>query len=118
MLIIFSGFGRRFGFGSRIAARWHQAIFGIVSLVAFSLSGHAQAAAPAVPSACQALQAKHPNLVGKQVNVALDGLQRPFTYHDPQNPDKIIGVDVELANATFCHRVPCACRQSQARRQP
>ena len=36
------------------------------------------------------LKEKYPSLVGKTVKVALDGLQRPFTYRDPQNPDKII----------------------------
>jgi polar amino acid transport system substrate-binding protein len=47
------------------------------------------------------LKEKYPSLAGKEVNVALDGLQRPFTYHDPQNPDKIIGVDIDLMTATF-----------------
>jgi len=53
------------------------------------------------------LKEKYPSLVGKTVKVALDGLQRPFTYRDPQNPDKIIGVDIDLAKATFdCIGVP------------
>jgi polar amino acid transport system substrate-binding protein len=107
MLIKFSVDGRGFRSGSGVVGRWRQALFGILSLAAMLLSGHAEAAAPAVPAACLALQAKYPDLVGKPVKVALDGLQRPFTYHDPQNPDKIIGVDIELAKATFdCLGVP------------
>lgn len=47
------------------------------------------------------LAQKYPGLVGKTVNVALDGEQRPFTYHDPKDLNNIIGVDVELMDATF-----------------
>jgi polar amino acid transport system substrate-binding protein len=99
--------GRSLRTGSGVVGRWRQAVFGVVSLVAFLISGHAEAAAPAVPAACQALQAKYPSLVGKTIKVALDGQQPPFTYRDPQNPDKIIGVDIDLAKATFdCLGVP------------
>jgi polar amino acid transport system substrate-binding protein len=65
---------------------------------------HAQDPAKCEPAK---LKEKYPSLVGKTINVALDGLQRPFTYHDPQDPNKIIGVDIDLMTATFdCLGVP------------
>jgi polar amino acid transport system substrate-binding protein len=107
MWIKFFDCARSLRIGSGVVGRWRRAIFGTVSMVAFLISGHAEAAAPAVPAACQALQAKYPGLVGKPIKVALDGEQPPYTYRDPQNLDKIIGVDIDLAKTTFnCLGVP------------
>jgi polar amino acid transport system substrate-binding protein len=107
MWIRFFDCARSFRIGSDVVGRWRQTVFGVVSMVAFLISGHADAAAPAVPAACQALQAKYSGLVGKPIKVALDGQQPPYTYRDPQNLDKIIGADIDLAKATFnCLGVP------------
>jgi polar amino acid transport system substrate-binding protein len=107
MWIRFFDCARSFRIGSGVVGRWRQTVFGVVSMVAFLISGHADAAAPAVPAACQALQAKYSGLVGKPIKVALDGQQPPYTYRDPQNLDKIIGADIDLAKATFnCLGVP------------
>jgi polar amino acid transport system substrate-binding protein len=55
------------------------------------------------PSACspETVKGKFPTIAGKTVSVALDGEQRPFTYHDPKDLNKVIGVDIDLMTATF-----------------
>jgi polar amino acid transport system substrate-binding protein len=47
------------------------------------------------------LKDKYPGLVGKTVNVGLSSQARPFTYPDLNDPNKIIGIDIELMTDTF-----------------
>jgi polar amino acid transport system substrate-binding protein len=55
----------------------------------------------------QALAAKYPTLVGKTIRVAQSGEGAPFTFRDPEEFDKLIGLDADLVRATFaCIGVP------------
>ena len=55
----------------------------------------------------QALAAKYPTLVGKMIRVAQSGEGAPFTFRDPEEFDKLIGLDADLVRATFaCIGVP------------
>jgi polar amino acid transport system substrate-binding protein len=55
----------------------------------------------------QALAAKYPTLVGKTIRVAQSGEGAPFTFRDPEEFDKVIGLDADLVRATFaCIGVP------------
>ena len=54
-----------------------------------------------------ALVAKYPTLVGKTIRVAQSGEGAPFTFRDPEEFDKLIGLDADLVRATFaCIGVP------------
>jgi polar amino acid transport system substrate-binding protein len=54
-----------------------------------------------------ALVAKYPTLVGKTIRVAQSGEGAPFTFRDPEDFDKLIGLDADLVRATFaCIGVP------------
>ncbi|HVY14401.1 MAG TPA: transporter substrate-binding domain-containing protein [Rhodopila sp.] len=49
----------------------------------------------------------YPSLAGKTIRVGQDGVSLPFSYHDPENPDKIVGLDTDYARAVFaCIGVP------------
>jgi len=49
----------------------------------------------------------YPSLAGKTIKVGQDGVTMPYSYHDPDDPDKIIGLDADLARAVFaCVGVP------------
>jgi polar amino acid transport system substrate-binding protein len=79
-----------------LAARARQALFGLVCVVAAGLvSGHAEAA-PAVPAACQALQAKYPDLKGKTLINAINPHTPGYEALDPNDPSKYIGFDIDL----------------------
>ena len=55
----------------------------------------------------QALAAKYPTLVGKTIRVAQSGEGAPFTFRDPEEFDKLIGLDADLVRATVaCIGVP------------
>ena len=83
------------------------------NLVLFIAAGiiTALGAAPiaAADAKCEpaALDKKYPSLVGKTIRVAQDGEGPPYTFRDPENFDKLIGLDAELVGATFaCIGVP------------
>lgn len=49
----------------------------------------------------------YPSLAGKTIKVGQDGVTMPYSYHDPDDPDKVIGLDADLARAVFaCVGVP------------
>ena len=49
----------------------------------------------------------YPGLAGKTITVGQDGTSLPFSFRDPENPDKIIGADADYARAVFaCIGVP------------
>lgn len=53
------------------------------------------------------LATKYPSLVDKTVKVGTDPETPPYTMRDPENFDHLIGLDTELAEATFkCLGVP------------
>jgi polar amino acid transport system substrate-binding protein len=81
---------------------------GLVLSLAFTAAGIGSAFAQGTGK-CEPdkLKDKYPSLVGKTINVGLSGLQQPFTYHDPKDPNKLIGVDIELIGDVFaCIGVP------------
>ena len=47
------------------------------------------------------LATKYPTLVGKTIRVAQSGDSPPFTFRDPEDFDKVIGLDADLVRATF-----------------
>jgi len=55
----------------------------------------------------EALAAKYPSLAGKTIKVAQDPQGPPYAFRDPEDFDKLIGLDAELVRASFgCIGVP------------
>jgi polar amino acid transport system substrate-binding protein len=53
------------------------------------------------------LAVKYPSLVGKTIKIGQDGESVPFSMRDPKDFSKLIGLDADLAQATFaCIGVP------------
>ncbi len=53
------------------------------------------------------LATKYPGLVGKTIRVGQDGESPPYSYRDPNNFSNLIGLDADMARATFaCIGVP------------
>jgi len=53
------------------------------------------------------LASKYPGLAGKTIKVGQDGESVPFSMRDPKDLNKLIGLDADLAQATFaCIGVP------------
>lgn len=76
-----------------------------LALTAFFTVGHAQAA----ENVCEPakLATKYPGLAGKTIKVGQDGESVPFSMRDPKDFSKLIGLDADLARATFeCIGVP------------
>lgn len=84
----------------------------------FALRSTACAAVFAVSAVCSAqaaenicepakLATKYPGLVGKTIKVGQDGESVPFSMRDPKDFSKLVGLDADLARATFeCIGVP------------
>src|SRR5260370_31416902 len=49
----------------------------------------------------EALATKYPTLVGKTIRVAQSGEGAPFTFRDPEEFDKLIGLDADLVRTPF-----------------
>jgi len=66
------------------------------------------AAASAAPMCEPAkLATKYPALAGKKIKVGQDGESRPFSYRDPKDFNRLIGLDADMARAAFaCIGVP------------
>jgi polar amino acid transport system substrate-binding protein len=65
--------------------------------------------AKAEDAACEPakLASKYPSLAGKTIKVGQDGESVPFSMRDPKDFSKLIGLDADLAQATFaCIGVP------------
>jgi polar amino acid transport system substrate-binding protein len=77
-------------------------LFGIV------LTGTAAARADEVrPCEPEKVATRYPGLAGKTIKIGQDGVTLPFNFRDPENPDRIIGSDADLARAVFkCIGVP------------
>src|ERR1700692_4618032 len=73
-------------------------------LLVFSLCGSG-ADAPACEPA--KLATKYPGLAGKTIKIGQDGESVPFSMRDPKDFSKLVGLDADLATATFaCIGVP------------
>src|SRR5260370_16883948 len=82
-----------------------DSIFAGALALALLVAGHARAA----EGKCEpgSLATKYPTLVGKTIRVAQSGDSPPFTFRDPEDFDKVIGLDADLLRATFASiRVP------------
>lgn len=82
-----------------VFGRLRQAAFGAACLMALAVSGQAQAAGPASPEACKALQAKFPQLKGKTLVNAINPHTPGYETIDPNDPGKYIGFDIDLGEA-------------------
>lgn len=50
---------------------------------------------------------RYPGLAGKTIVVGEDGVSMPYSFHDPENPDRILGADADYARAVFaCIGIP------------
>jgi polar amino acid transport system substrate-binding protein len=83
--------------------RFTAFLFGI--LLAYpALSASADEARPCEP---EKVATRYPGLAGKTIKVGEDGVSLPFNFRDPNDPEKIIGSDADLARAVFkCIGVP------------
>src|ERR1700739_630413 len=76
----------------------------LASLLVSSLCG-----ARADEAACEPakLATKYPGLAGKTIKIGQDGESVPFSMRDPKDFSKLVGLDADLAKATFaCIGVP------------
>lgn len=65
------------------------------------------AAADVKPCHPEQVATRYPGLAGKTIVVGEDGVSLPYSYHDPENPDRILGADADYARAVFaCIGVP------------
>jgi polar amino acid transport system substrate-binding protein len=79
----------------------------VIGLCAFAFlfaAAHAQAAPLCEPDK---LATKYPKLAGKKLTIGQDGESAPFSQRDPKDFNHLIGLDADLARATFaCVGVP------------
>jgi polar amino acid transport system substrate-binding protein len=81
-------------------------LLGLLIAAAFLMSGTGWAQ-PMPGCEPMKLKEKYPSLVNKTINVAQDGLEPPFSMRDKNDPNKIVGIDVDLVQETFeCLGVP------------
>ena len=81
-----------------------RSIVCLAFLLACSLCG-----ARADEAACEPakLATKYPGLVGKTIKIGQDGESVPFSMRDSKDFSKLVGLDADLAQATFaCIGVP------------
>jgi polar amino acid transport system substrate-binding protein len=83
--------------------RFAAFLFGI--LLAYPvLSARADETRPCEP---EKVATRYPGLAGKTIKIGEDGVSLPFNFRDPNDPEKIIGSDADLARAVFkCIGVP------------
>jgi polar amino acid transport system substrate-binding protein len=80
---------------------------GMACLALLTASGWCSAKADEAVCEPAKLAAKYPGLVGKTIKVGQDGESVPFSMRDPKDFSKLIGLDADLAQATFgCIGVP------------
>lgn len=90
--------------------RLFQAMHGSFILSAlFALLAFAPSMASAQEAKCEPekLATKYPSLVGKTIKIATDGETPPYSMRDPKDFNNLIGLDNDMARATFaCIGVP------------
>jgi polar amino acid transport system substrate-binding protein len=80
---------------------------GTACLVFLTVSALCGARADDVACEPAKLAAKYPSLAGRTIKVGQDGESVPFSMRDPKDFSKLIGLDADLAQATFaCIGVP------------
>src|SRR5258708_32184878 len=80
---------------------------GAACLVFLTVSALCGARADDVACEPAKLAAKYPSLAGRTIKVGQDGESVPFSMRDPKDFSKLIGLDADLAQATFaCIGVP------------
>ena len=87
--------------------KWTSVFLAAASLIV--LAGMSPRPAAAADAACEPdkLATKYPSLVGKTIKVGTDPETPPYTMRDPKDFNHLIGLDTELAEATFkCIGVP------------
>lgn len=72
-----------------------------VLLASLVLAPRAASAADTPGCEPQQIKAKYPALAGKTFRVAISAADKPNTYRDDKDPDKLTGFDVEYARAAF-----------------
>ena len=84
-----------------------SAIFGACVMgVAFALST-APASAQAAKCEPEKLATKYPSLAGKTIKIGQDGESPPYSFRDPKDFSHLVGLDADLARATFeCAGIP------------
>jgi polar amino acid transport system substrate-binding protein len=83
---------------------WFSALVLGIALTSASVAARADEVKPCEP---EKVATRYPGLAGKTIKVGEDGVSLPFNYRDPNNPDRIIGSDADLARAAFkCIGVP------------
>src|ERR1700744_1101381 len=81
---------------TRLLGRWILLFAGAFCTLAIAAPRHGAAEALAAPAACQALQAKYPQLKGKTLVSATSPHTPGYESLDPQDPSKYIGFDIDL----------------------
>jgi polar amino acid transport system substrate-binding protein len=81
--------------------KWKLAF--ILAVSSCSLVGAALRPALADEAKCEPdkLAAKYPSLAGKTIRIGTDGETAPYAMRDPKDFNHLIGLDTELAEATF-----------------
>lgn len=90
--------------------------FTLVVLAALAVSAFAVPNTSAAAAKCEpeAVAKKYPSLVGKTIRVAQDGESAPYTFRDPEDFNKLIGLDADLVRAAFaCIGVPFEFKTGQ-----
>ncbi len=72
-----------------------------VSALALAVLAAGEASAAEGKCEPQAIASKYPTLAGKTIRVAQSGEGAPFTFRDPEEFDRLIGLDADLVRATF-----------------
>ena len=73
----------------------------VVMSVLFGLALPASAARAQAACEPEKISEKYPSLAGKTLVVEQDGASPPFTYRDPNDPNKIIGFDADYVRAAM-----------------
>jgi polar amino acid transport system substrate-binding protein len=97
----------------RIATKGNNKVIGMKllysAIVGAGVIGFGSSAALAADLKCapEQLVAKYPSLVGKTIKIGQDGESPPYSFRDPKDFNNLVGVDADLAKATFkCLGVP------------
>ena len=81
--------------------------FAIAALFAMLVFAPQRASAESPKCEADKLATKYPGLAGKTVKIGTDGETPPYAMRDPKDFNHLIGLDTELAEATFkCIGVP------------
>lgn len=78
-------------------------IYGLVIVITASLAGPAIGHAGAQSTGCEPakLGAKYPALAGRTIKIGQDGESPPFSFRDPADFNRLIGLDADTARAVF-----------------